>query len=80
LLPENRLTHNLTHTGKEADGSSGADRMEILIFPEQKGPETAEHQQFPGFQSVGKDEASGSNPDNGFKKFGLFCRKGRISF
>ncbi len=48
LLPENRLTHNLTHTGKEADGSSGADRMENLIFLEQKGPETAEHQQFSG--------------------------------
>ncbi len=61
LLPENRLTHNLTHTGKEADGSSGADRMGNRIFLEQKDPETAEHQQFPGFQSVGKDEVGSSN-------------------
>ena len=35
------LTHNLTHTAKEVDGISGADRMESIIFPEQKGPETA---------------------------------------
>jgi len=55
------LTHNLTHTAKEADGVSGADRMENRIFLEQRGPETAEHQQFPGFQSVGKDEVGSSN-------------------
>ena len=55
------MTHNLTHTAKEADGASGADRMENFILPEQKGPETAEYQQFPGFQSIGKDEVSGSN-------------------
>ena len=42
------LTHNLTHTGKVAGGDSGADRTENFIFPEQKGPETAEHQRFPG--------------------------------
>ena len=55
------MTHNLTHTAKEADGISGVDRMENLIFLEQKGPETAEDQQFPGFQSVGKDEVTSSN-------------------
>lgn len=55
------LTHNLTHTAKEVDGISGADRMESIIFPEQKGPETAEYQRFPGFQSVGKDEVTSSN-------------------
>ena len=55
------LTHNLTHTAKKADGTSGADRTGNLIFPEQKGPETAEYQQFPGFQSVGKDEVTSSN-------------------
>lgn len=43
------LTHNLTHTAKKADGISGEDRMENLISLEQKGPETAERQQFPGF-------------------------------
>ena len=43
LLPEIGLTHNLTHTGKEVDGINGADRMESIIFPEQKGSETAEH-------------------------------------
>ncbi len=43
------LTHNLTHTAKKADGTSGADRTKNLIFPEQKGPETAEYQQLPGF-------------------------------
>jgi len=37
------LTHNLTHTAKEADGISGADRMENIMFPKQKGPENAEH-------------------------------------
>ncbi len=38
------------------------DRTENIIYLEQKGPETAEHQQFPGFQSVGKDEVGSSNP------------------
>ena len=61
LPPEIGLTHNLTHTAKKADGTSGADRTENLIFPEQKGPETAEYQQLPGFQSVGKDEVTSSN-------------------
>ena len=61
LHPEIGLTHNPTHTAKEADGTNGADRTENLIFPEQKGPETAEYQQFPGFQSVGKDEVTSSN-------------------
>ena len=56
------LTHKLTHTAKTADGISGADRTENLVFLEQKGPDTAEHQRFPGFQSVGKDEVGGSNP------------------
>ena len=57
------LTHNLTHTGKEADGDSGADRTESIIFLEQKGPETAEYQRFLVFQAVGKDEVSNSkNP------------------
>ena len=55
LPPEAGLTHNLTHTGKEADGDSGADRTESIIFPEQKGPETAGYQRFLVFQSVGKD-------------------------
>ena len=55
------LTHNLTHTAKEADGNNGVDRTENFIFPEQKGPETADHQRFPGFQSVGKDEVTSSN-------------------
>ena len=32
-----------------------------MISPEQKGPETAEHQRFSGFQSVGKDEVGSSN-------------------
>ena len=32
-----------------------------MISPEQKGPETAEHQRFPGLQSVGKDEVGSSN-------------------
>ena len=68
LLPlEIGLTHNLTHTAKKADGTSGADRTKNLIFSEQKGPETAECQQFPGFQSVGKDEVGSSNPPNSFK-------------
>jgi hypothetical protein len=79
------LTHNLTHTAKKADRTSGADRMEKLIFPEQKGPETAEHQQFPVFQSVGKDEVGGSNPPSSSKKslvpqrvqgFSYFCELG----
>ena len=35
--------------------------MENIVFPEQKGPETAEHQQFPGLQSIGKDEVGSSN-------------------
>ena len=72
------LTHNLTHTAKEADGNSGADRTEKIIFREQKGPETAERQRFLDFQSVGKDEVSGSNPDSSSTKSGLFCGKGRI--
>ena len=63
-----RLTHNLTHTAKEADGDSGADRMESIIFPEQKGPETAGYQQFPGLQSVGKDEVTSSNLVSSSKK------------
>ena len=61
LPPEIGLTHNLTHMAKKAYGSNGADRTENLIFPEQKGPETAKYQQFPGFQSVGKDEVTSSN-------------------
>ncbi|MDE6589621.1 MAG: hypothetical protein K2K53_04585, partial [Oscillospiraceae bacterium] len=68
----------LTHTAKKADVTNGADRTGNLIFPEQKGPETAEYQQFPGFQSVGKDEVSGSNPDSSSIKSGLYCEKGRI--
>ena len=57
------LTHNLTHTGKEADGDSGADRTESIIFLEQKSPETAEYQRFLVFQAVDKDEVSNSkNP------------------
>ena len=55
MLSEIGLTHNLTHTGKETDGGSGVDRTESIIFSEQKGPETAEHQQFSGFLSLGKD-------------------------
>lgn len=43
------LTHNLTHTAKEADGISGVDRTENIVFSEQKDPETAEYQRFPGF-------------------------------
>ena len=49
------MTHNLTHTGKEADRISGVDRTESIIFPEQKSPETAGYQRFPSLQSVGKD-------------------------
>jgi hypothetical protein len=78
LPPEAGLTHNLTHTGKEADGDSGADRTESIIFPEQKGPETAGYQRFPVFQSVGKDEVTSSNLVSSSTKFGLFCRKSRI--
>ena len=52
--------------------------MENLIFLKQKGPETAERQRFPGLQSVGKDEVSGSNPDSSSTKAGLFCGKGRL--
>ena len=74
------MTHNLTHTAKEADGISGVDRTKNIIFTEQKGPETAEHQRFPGLQSVGKDEVSGSNPDSSSTKVGLFCEKGRLLF
>ena len=44
LHPEIGLTHNLTHTAKKADGANGADRTENLIFPEEKGPETAKYQ------------------------------------
>ena len=44
FLPKSCLTHNLIHTAKKADGASGEDRTESLIFPEQKGPEAAEHQ------------------------------------
>lgn len=73
-----RLTHNLTHTAKEADGISGVDRTKSMIFLEQKGPETAEYQQFPGFQSIGKDEVPGSNPDSSSTKAGLFCGKGQL--
>ena len=80
LPPEIGLTHNLTHTAKKADGTNGADRTEKLIFPEQKGPETAEHQQFPGFQSVGKDEVSGSNPDSSSTKASLIFGKGWFLF
>jgi hypothetical protein len=74
------LTHNLTHTTKEAGGDSGADRTESITFPEQTGPETAERQRFLGFQSVGKDEVSGSNPDSSSTKAGLFCGKDRLLF
>lgn len=35
------MTHNLTHTAKEADGISEVDRTENIIFSEQKAPETA---------------------------------------
>ena len=53
--------------------------MENLVLLEQKGPETAEHQQFPGFQSVGKDEVTSSNLVSSSKNplksvdFGGFC-------
>ena len=79
------MTHNLTHTAKEADGISGVDRTKNIIFTEQKGPETAEHQRFPGLQSVGKDEVGGSNPPSSSKKslvpqrvqgFSYFCELG----
>ena len=79
LLPEAGLTHNLTHTGKEADGDSGADRMENIIFPEQKGPETAGYQRFPDLLSLGKDEVTSSNLVSSSKNplkscgFGGFC-------
>ena len=76
LHPEIGLTHNLTHTAKKADGTNGVDRTENLIFLEQKGPETAEHQQFSGIQSVGKDEVSGSNPDSSSTKASLVFGKG----
>ena len=54
--------------------------MENLIFPEQKGPETVEYQQFPGFQSVGKDEVSGSNPDSSSTKASPIFEKGWLLF
>lgn len=38
LLLSERLTHDLTHTAKGADGISGADRTESMIFPEQNAP------------------------------------------
>ena len=69
------MTHNLTHTAKEVNGSNGADRTKKLIFPEQKGPETAECQQLPGLQSIGKDEAEGSSPSCEFTKTRIFCVK-----
>ena len=55
------MTHNLTHTGKEAGGDSGADRTERIIFAEQKGLETAKYQWLLGFLSLGKDEVGSSN-------------------
>ena len=72
------MTHNLTHTAKEADGISGVDRTKNIIFTEQKGPETAEHQRFPGLQSVGKDEVGGSNPPSSSRKSSFSCGKGWI--
>ena len=61
------MTHNLTHTGKEAGGDSGADRTERIIFVEQKGLETAKYQWLLGFLSLGKDEVGGSNPPSSSK-------------
>jgi hypothetical protein len=61
------LTHNLTHTGKEADRISGVDRTESIIFPEQKSPETAGYQRFPSLQSVGKDGETGPCRNNTVK-------------
>ena len=53
--------------------------MENIMFPKQKGPETAERQRFLGFQSVGKDEVTSSNLVSSSKNplksvdFGGFC-------
>ena len=64
------MTHNLTHTGKEAGGDSGADRTERIIFVEQKGLETAKYQWLLGFLSLGKDEVSSSNLVSSSRKRG----------
>jgi len=46
----------LTHTREKADGVSGPERAKGHDLPQQKGPESAVHQHFEGWQSVGKDE------------------------
>lgn len=50
------MTHILTHTGKRADESNGANRTTDRALLEQKGPESVETQGLEGAQSVGKDE------------------------
>ena len=56
------MTHTVTHTGKRADGTNGRKGAGDLILLEEKGPESVENQGLEGSQSVGKDEAGGSNP------------------
>ena len=63
------LTHNLTHNRKCAGGDNGADSTVASIFPEQKGPESAEKRHSEGWESVGKDEVGSSNlPSSSMKK------------
>lgn len=75
------MPRNQTHTAKETDGIHGANRTENRVLLKQKGPETAEYQQFPGFQPVGRDEAGSSNLPSSAQNplqsadFGGFCQR-----
>ena len=56
------LTHTLTHTGKRADGTNGRKRAGERGAPDKREHKRPGKQQTSPSQSVGKDEAGGSNP------------------
>ena len=74
------LTHTVTHTGKRADGTNGRKSAGEHGAPDKRGHKRSGKQKTSSFQSVGKDEVSGSNPDSSSTKPALFVWKGRFCF
>lgn len=74
------LTHTVTHTGKRADGTNGRKSAGEHGVPDKRGHKRSGKQKTSSFQSVGKDEVSGSNSDSSSTKPALFVWKGRFCF
>ena len=66
-------THTLTHTGKRAGGNNGHKSAREHGSPDGKGHKMSRKHETSFYQSVGKDEVSGSNPDSSSTKTALFA-------